>query len=93
MPMLPLRYMSWILSQLHSASAHARCSCMSAQCNECGHSRFGKLEYTATAVRSAEYAAVSSEEDVQLALDALDAAVVESHEQQAVLTTLRRSGC
>ncbi len=63
---------------------------MPAQCNECGHSRFGKLEYTATAVRSAEYAGVSSEEDVQLALDALDAAVAETQEQHAVLATLRR---
>ena len=63
---------------------------MPAQCNECGHSRFGKLEYTATAVRSAEYAAVSSEDDVQLALDALDAAVADAHEQHGVLATLRR---
>ena len=63
---------------------------MPVQCNECGHSRFGKLDYTATAVRSAEYAAVSSEGDVQLALDALDAAVAEAHEHHDNLATLRR---
>ena len=61
------------------------------QCNECGHSRFGKLEFTATAIRSAEYAAVGSEDDVQLALDALDAAVAEAQEQHSVLATLHRS--
>ena len=41
-------------------------------------------------MRSAEYAAVSSEEDVQLALDALDAVVAEAHEQHGVLVNLRR---
>ena len=33
---------------------------------------------------------MGSEDDVQLALDALDAAVAEAQEQQSVLATLRR---
>jgi hypothetical protein len=59
-------------------------------CNECGHSRFGKLELGATAALTADYCAVTSDEDVQQALDSLSSVTQESQNLQKSLQALHK---
>ena len=60
------------------------------QCNECGHSRFGKLEMSVTAAPTADYCDVASEEDLHQALDSLSAATQQAQVHRKSLQALHR---
>lgn len=58
-------------------------------CNECGHSRFGRLDFSVAAAPSSEYPVLEDAEDVSRALVALSAEADLLHQAQADLAALR----
>ena len=58
-------------------------------CNECGHSRFGRLDMSVTAAPCSEYPAPESDEDVARMLAALDVEADALHRVQEEHAALR----
>jgi E3 ubiquitin-protein ligase UBR4 len=58
-------------------------------CNECGHSRFGRIDFSVTAAPSSDYPVLEDEDDVARALAALAAEADTLHNAQCDLSALR----
>ncbi|KAK9817780.1 hypothetical protein WJX72_002069 [[Myrmecia] bisecta] len=60
-------------------------------CNECGHSRFGRFVHTVWAAASPAYPALAGEEDLQLALTALETETQTLQHKHAALAASSRT--
>lgn len=61
-------------------------------CNECGHSRFARFDFSITAAPALTYPPIRSPEDRAAALSALHAASESAHKKQTTLADLHRWG-
>jgi E3 ubiquitin-protein ligase UBR4 len=59
-------------------------------CNECGHSRYGRFEFTLAATPATAYAPLTSGDDFAIAMHALDAEAENLHGKRAALAGLHK---